>query len=117
MFSALIADQPPADSPPQQQAQRGGPDIIFLILPLFLLFWLVVLRPMSQRQKKDQEAMLAGLKSGNKVVLSSGVVGVIVSAKEGEDEVIVRSDDAKFRVKRYAVAQVVGADDAVKATK
>lgn len=100
MLSVLFA-QDPAPGP------RPGFDPLLLVVGLFFLFWLVVLMPMSRRQKKDEEKMRAGLTKGMRVVTSFGMVGTVYSAKDGEDEVVIQSEDAKVRVKRYAVTQVV----------
>ena len=37
---------------------------------------------------------------------------MVVSAKDGEDEIVIRSEDSKFRIKRNVVVQVLGADEA-----
>lgn len=100
MLSVLFAQDPVAQP-------RPGFDPILLVIGLFFLFWLVVLMPMSRRQKKAEETMRAGLTKGQRVVTSFGLVGTVWSAKDGEDEVVIQSEDAKVRVKRYAVTHVV----------
>lgn len=99
MLSVLFAQEP--------AAPRPGLDPILLIAGLFFLFWIVVLLPMSRRQKKDEEKMRAGLAKGQRVVTSFGLVGTVVSAKDGEDEVVIQSEETKLRVKRYTISQVV----------
>jgi len=83
----------------------------FFLIGLMLLFWVVVVLPMSRRQKRDQEQMLAKLSRGAKVVTSGGIVGTIVSAKEGEDEIVIRSEDTRLRLKRNVIIQVVGTEE------
>jgi len=90
----------------------GGPMFPFFLIGLMLLFWVVVILPMSRRQRRDQEQMLATLKRGAKVLTNAGIVGVIVSAKDGEDEIVIRSEDTKLRIKRNVIVQVLGADEA-----
>jgi preprotein translocase subunit YajC len=90
----------------------GGPMFPFFLIGLMLLFWVVVILPMSRRQKKEQEQMLATLKRGTKVMISGGIIGIIVSAKDGEDEIVIRSEDTRLRVKRTGVIQVLGSDEA-----
>lgn len=99
----------------QQQAPGGligSPMFPFFLIGLMLLFWVVVVLPMSRRQKKEQEQMLANLKRGAKVLTSGGIVGTIVSAKDGEDEIVIRSEDTRLRLKRNVVVQVIGTDEA-----
>jgi len=101
------------DQQPQQQPGGFfGPMFPFFLIGLMLLFWVVVVLPMSRRQKKEQEQMLASLKRGAKVLTSGGIVGTIVSAKDGEDEVVIRSEDTRLRIKRSVIAQVIGTDEA-----
>ena len=84
----------------------------FFLIGLMLLFWVVVVLPMSRRQKKEQEQMLANLKRGAKVLTSGGIVGVIVSAKDGEDEIVIKSEDTRLRVMRNVIVKVFGIDEA-----
>ena len=104
----LFAQDPP------QQAPGGifGPMFPFFLIGLMLLFWVVIVLPMSRRQKKEQEQMLAKLGRGSKILTSGGIVGVIVSAREGEDEIVIKSEDTRLRIKRNVVIQVIGTDDA-----
>ena len=104
----LFAQDPP------QQAPGGifGPMFPFFLIGLMLLFWVVIVLPMSRRQKKEQEQMLSKLGRGSKILTSGGIVGVIVSAREGEDEIVIKSEDTRLRIKRNVVIQVIGTDDA-----
>jgi preprotein translocase subunit YajC len=56
--------------------------------------------------------MLSKLSRGAKILTSGGIVGVIVSAKDGEDEIVIKSEDTRLRIKRSVVVQVIGTDDA-----
>ena len=97
------------------QGPAGGQaaaEIPFYLNPLFLmamvvLFFFVVMWPAQRRQRKEQEQMLANIKPGSKVVLSSGIVGT-VSKVHDDGELTVRSDEAKLRVLRSAVISVRG---------
>jgi preprotein translocase subunit YajC len=110
MSLLLLADDPQPQQPPG--GLFGNPMLPFFLIGLMLLFWVVVVLPMSRRQKKEQEQMLAKLARGAKVVTSGGIIGTIVSAKEGEDEIVIRSEDTRLRVRRNVIIQVVGTDDA-----
>lgn len=110
MSLLLFAQDQPAQQP--QGGLLGSPMFPFFLIGLMLLFWVLVVLPMSRRQKKDQEQMLAKLARGAKVVTSGGIVGVIVSAREGEDEIVIKSEDTRLRIRRNVVVQVIGTDDA-----
>jgi preprotein translocase subunit YajC len=100
------------DQPQQPGGLFGNPMFPFFLIGLMLLFWVVVVLPMSRRQKKDQENMLSNLKRGAKVLTSGGIVGVIVSAKDGEDEIVIKSEDTRLRVMRNVIVKVFGIDEA-----
>jgi preprotein translocase subunit YajC len=93
---------------PPPGGMMGG---LLFPLALFALFYFVVIFPMSRRQKKEQAAIMASMKRGTKVATGSGIVGTIVSIKDGDDEVVIRSEDAKIRVLRSAVTRVLGQDE------
>src|SRR5262249_43938265 len=98
------------------QQQPGGlfnsPMFLPFMIGLMILFWVVVILPMSRRQRKEQELMLDSLKRGAKILTNGGIVGTIVSAKDGEDEIVIRSEDTRLRIKRNVVVQVLGSDEA-----
>jgi len=113
MLTALLAQDPAAPAGPGG-AGGGSPfsNPMFLMLGLFLLFWIVVILPMSRRQRKEQEKLLSSVSRGSKILTRSGIVGTVVTIKDGEDELVIRSEDTKLRIKRSAIAQVLGTDAA-----
>lgn len=90
----------------------GNPMSMFFIIGLMILFWIVVVLPAGRRQRKEQEVMLATLKRGAKIVTSSGILGTVVTAKDGEAEITIRSEDTKLRILRSTVLKVLGSDEA-----
>lgn len=117
-FTAIIAQAPDGAAPvPAGDPAKGPPAGGLGILgnPLFMfgllgLFFLVVMLPAQRRQKREAAARLAAMKPGSKVILNSGIVGRIVTVKDGDDEIVIKSDDTKLRVLKSAVGTVV-ADD------
>ena len=51
--------------------------------------------------------MLETIKAGDKVVTSSGIVGVVITVKERT--ITLRSSDAKFEVTKASVTEVLDA--------
>lgn len=68
-------------------AATGGPqDMLIQFLPLVglvVLFYFLMIRP-QQRRMKQHQTMLGGLKRGDMVTLSSGVIGKVVRVEEKE---------------------------------
>jgi preprotein translocase subunit YajC len=68
-------------------APGGGPqDMLIQFLPLIglvVLFYFLMIRPQQRRAKQHQQ-MLAAIKRGDNVVLSSGVLGKVVRVEDKE---------------------------------
>ena len=80
------------------------------ILLIFAIFYFLLFMPM-QRQKKQQQKMLAGLQSGNVVLTSGGIVGTIVSIGDDDTMVLrVTPDNIKLQVARSAVSSLLSAE-------
>jgi preprotein translocase subunit YajC len=79
-----------------------------LLMPLAIagIFYVMIFMPM-QKQKKQQEAMLASLEAGKEVVTSGGIVGTIVNVNADTLILRIRPDNVKLQVARSAVASVV----------
>lgn len=94
----------------QQTAAPGGasqPDLLQTLLPfLFMgvIFYFLLIRPQQKRQKQHQQLM-ANLKTGDRVVTSSGIHGLIANVKETTFLLKV-ADNVKIEVDKSAVAGV-----------
>ncbi len=96
------------------QASGGGGFGGFLI-PLGLMFaimYFMVIMP-QQRQRKKVQAMLAQLKSGDKVITNGGIYGT-VNGIDGDSVILKISSEpqVKIRIARAAIAQVEASEDA-----
>ncbi len=110
VLNALLADAtatPPAAAPagvPGAQPQ-GSPFGIFIpLILLVVIMYFMMIRPQSQ-QRKRQAQLIETLKSGDKVVTSSGIVGVVVTVKD--KTVSLRSSDAKMEVTKSSVTEIL----------
>jgi preprotein translocase subunit YajC len=93
----------------------GGAGFGGFLIPLALMFgimYFMVIMP-QQRQRKRTQAMLATLKTGDKVITSSGIYGT-VSGIDGESVIMKISSEpqVKIRIARAAIAQVEAPEDA-----
>ena len=95
---------------------QGGPGLSAFILQIALfigIFYFLLIRP-QRRQQQQHKALLASLQRGDRVVTSSGIIAEVVHIKE--DEVTIRSGEAKFVITRSAVASITNRTTAVEAT-
>ena len=87
----------------------GSPNIFIQMLPIaliVLIFYFLMIRPARAKQKAVQ-SMLDALKSGDRVITSSGIHGTVVALQD--DIVQVRiADNVKVDFSKSAIVTVVG---------
>lgn len=74
------------------------------------IFYLVLFLPMRRRQRK-MDQMLAGLKSGDKVVTNGGVIGVVAGLTDTTVTLRVKPDNVKIEFARSAVSGLAEEED------
>jgi preprotein translocase subunit YajC len=87
------------------------PNPIMSLLPIaaiFLIFYVLLIRP-QQKQQKEHDEMLKGLKPGDKILTSGGLYGTIVGLKGDDDLEVKFSESVKLWVARSAVTKRVAA--------
>ena len=97
------------------QAAPAQPSLFEAFLPMaivFGIFYVLVIAP-SRKKQTEQEKLLKRLKAGDRVLLASGIYGVIEGI-EGSDGYLRIADKTKIRVPRSAVAALEHADSASK---
>ena len=97
------------------QTQPDGPQSLFsnMFVPIVcigVIFYFLIIRPQSQRQK-EQASLLSALKTGDKVVTSGGIHGIISNVKEGSTLILKVADNVKIEIDKSAVASVVKTTD------
>ena len=94
--------------PPAANGQQSNPtaqmiQMLVMFAIMGVMFYFVLLRP-QQKKAKEHALLLKSLKAGDKVVSSSGIVGVVVSVKE--KTVAIRSADTKLEILKSAVTEI-----------
>ncbi len=90
------ADAAPAASPLQ---------FPIMMVILFGIMYFMMIRPQRRREKERKE-MINSVKSGNRVLLTSGILGDIIEVKE--NTLIVRiAESTKVEIVRAAISQVL----------
>lgn len=83
-----------------------------MVVPMVLLFgimYFLMIRPQKRREKERKE-MLNSVKSGARVLMTSGIIGQVINVKENT-LVIQISDNTKVECVRAAISQVLGDDE------
>ena len=99
-------------------AQAGGgtppdPKIAMLLqllqfLPLFIILYLLMIRPQQQQKKKLAE-MLKALKKGDRVVTTGGIIGTVIGVDDAK-AVLKIADDVKVEFTKSAIVQILVAE-------
>ena len=98
LFSTILADAAPA------AGQQQNPIMAFLpMILLVVVFYFILIRP-QQKRAKEQRKMLETLKSGDRVVTSSGIVGEVITVKDRS--VSLRSADSKLEITKESVVAI-----------
>ena len=97
-------------TPAYAQAAGGGGGNILLELTPFLLIivimYFLLFRPQQQRMKQHQ-AMVAGVRRGDTVVTSGGIVGKVTRVYDDSDEIQVEiADGVKVKVVKATLSDV-----------
>lgn len=88
----------------------GGLAMLWPFLIIGVLFWLLLIRPQHNEQKKRQ-AMLSAVKKNDRVLTAGGIYGVVTNVHAEADKVTVMVDEAtntKLRMTLSSITRVMG---------
>ena len=97
---------PPAKAPPPPDAGLQGMNMMMMVAFFFALVYFLSIRPQSKRQKELQ-ARINALKTGDKVITTGGIHGVVANVKDGATLTLKVADNVKIELDKTAVATVV----------
>ncbi|MEM8955108.1 MAG: preprotein translocase subunit YajC, partial [Verrucomicrobiota bacterium] len=83
----------------------GGFQLMIFMLLMFVMMYFLTIRPQRQRQKQLQ-AQIAALKTGDRVITTGGIHGLVTNIKDST--IILKvADNVKIEMDKPAVATVV----------
>jgi preprotein translocase subunit YajC len=85
--------------------QAGSPDMLIQFAPILIIgviFYLLIFMPMRKRQKKT-DMMINALKTGDRVITSSGIYGTVAGVKD-KTFILKIADQVKIEVAKNSVA-------------
>jgi preprotein translocase subunit YajC len=102
MFLLFLAQAQPAAPAP---APGGGIGFFVPFIFIFIIMYFVLFRPQKKRQQQQQQ-LISSLRTGDRVVTSAGIHGLISNVKE--TTVIVKvADNVKIEMEKSAVTNVL----------
>lgn len=99
-LNLFLAEAAPATPPPP-----GWTQLVPLVLMGVVMVFLFTSQ--SRKAKKQFAELMAKLKTGDRVLTTSGIFGVVVSIKD--TSVVLRSVDSKLEVAKSAIANITEA--------
>jgi preprotein translocase subunit YajC len=103
LLHAMTAFQNSAPAQPQANP-------LILALPwiaIFVIFYFLLIRPQSKRQKEHQK-MVGALQKGDRVVSAGGIHGTVQSIDAENDTLTLEiADKVRIRMSRSSVSKVV----------
>jgi preprotein translocase subunit YajC len=98
-----------AQAAPQAQQTGGGSTPIIMMVCIVAIFYFMIIRPQSQKAKQ-QQTLISSIKTGDKVVTSAGMHGLVANVKD--NTVLVKfADNVKIEVDKSAIAVVTKRTD------
>ncbi len=101
-------------SPASSAAQTGGTaQFLVGIVPwllIFVIFYVLMIRP-QQRRVKAHQAQISAVKKGDEVITGGGIRGKVTKVSDEEAEVEIASG-VKVRVVKSTLTQVLGGGSA-----
>lgn len=93
-----------------QQSPLGSPFIMMGMM--IVMFYFLLIRP-QQRQRKEQAARIAALQTGDKVVTSAGIHGIVHNVKD-HTVVVKVAEGTMIEFDKMAITVVHKRDSAAK---
>ena len=91
-----------------QAGGAGGSDMLLSLMPFILIFvimYFLILRPQQKRVKSHQD-MVKGLRRGDTVVTSGGLIGKITKVVDDNEVEVQVADDIRIRQVRQMITEV-----------
>jgi preprotein translocase subunit YajC len=101
-------------APQQPSAGEGMLRMLPMFGMIFVVMYFLMIRPQN-KQRKERETMLAGLKKNDHVLTSSGFYGVVKQIKPDDQDLTLCIDERKdvcIRVSKSSIAGLVKASGA-----
>ena len=70
---------------------------------IFIIFYFLMIRP-QQKKQKELQAMITGIKKGDKVVTNGGILGTVSSIQDDYVVITTGDSDTKMEVLKSAIA-------------
>ena len=84
---------------------------LILLAAMFVLLWVLLIRPQRQRQQKHQ-SLLSSVEPGDEILTVGGLYGIVQEIDDEDDLVVEVAEGIHVRIARRALAAVVTPEEA-----
>ena len=91
---------------------QGISQFIPLIL-IFIIFYFFLIRP-QQKRVKDHKTMVEGLKRGDEVITSGGIIGTVERVMEDDRIEVLISESTKVQIIRSTITSLLKKEEVKK---
>jgi len=89
---------------------------MMLIGVLFLIFWLLVIRP-QQRRANEHKEMVSALRRGDRIVTAGGILGTVMKVLPDDEVKVEIAANVRVKVIQSTIHTVLTKTEPVKAEK
>ena len=87
--------------------QGSGLEMLIILAVFGVIFYFMVFRPQSKRQK-EQRNLLSSLAKGDEILTSGGLIGKITKVTEGSDSIVIAlNDTTEITINRNYIVSVL----------
>ena len=92
-----------------QQTMCNQPSLVSSLLPIVLIiavFYFLIMRP-QQKKEKERQQMINSVKKGDKIVMSSGIIGIIHKILNDKEAVLEIAENVRIRVLTNSISTIL----------
>ena len=89
---------------------------LIIIVAMFVLLWLLLIRPQRQRQVAQRE-LISSVAVGDEILTAGGLYGHVRALGDEDDLVVEIAPGTEVRIARRAVAGIVPPEDDLEASE
>ncbi len=78
-------------------------DLLIIMLPVFVVFYFVLIRPENKR-KKEAEQMRSSLSVGDEITTIGGIVGTVVDVKDEKFVIETSADRVRIEFQKWGLS-------------
>src|ERR1700749_432324 len=105
MFITNAYAQSATDSVASAFGGGSGLEMLFLFVPLMIVWYFLLIRP-QRAQAKKREEVLKNIRRGDQIVTGGGIAGKVTKVVDDKELEVETADGVRIRVVRSAISEV-----------